>query len=49
VTYGGRHSPAAYNLYRIDGASGAWRCEMISRGIDAAGNIVEQRRQTLLG
>jgi 3',5'-cyclic AMP phosphodiesterase CpdA len=49
VTYGGRHAPAAYNLYRIDGASGAWRCEVITRGIDAAGNITEQRRQTLLG
>jgi 3',5'-cyclic AMP phosphodiesterase CpdA len=47
VTYAGRHAPAAYNLYGIDGASGAWRCEMITRGIDAAGAIVEQRRQTL--
>ena len=26
---------AAYNLYAIDGAPGAWRCEMISRGIGA--------------
>lgn len=49
VTYAGRHSPAAYNLYRIDGASGAWRCEMMSRGINATGNISEQRRQNLLG
>jgi 3',5'-cyclic AMP phosphodiesterase CpdA len=48
VTYEGRHSPAAYNLYEINGASGAWRCEMISRGIDATHRIVEQRRQTLL-
>ena len=23
---------AAYNLYAIDGAPGAWRCEMVSRG-----------------
>ena len=30
--------PPAYNLYRIDGAPGAWRCEMISRGIDADGD-----------
>ena len=26
---------AAYNLYRIEGAPGAWTCELISRGIDA--------------
>ncbi len=25
--------PAGYNLYRIDGERGAWRCEMISRGL----------------
>lgn len=49
VIYAGRHAPAAYNLYRIDGASGAWRCEMVSRGIDAARNIVQQRRQMLVG
>ena len=30
---------AAYNLYRIDGAPGAWRCEMISRGIAADGEV----------
>ena len=30
---------AAYNLYAIDGAPGAWRCEMTSRGIDAAGAV----------
>jgi 3',5'-cyclic AMP phosphodiesterase CpdA len=36
-----------YNLYRVDGSPGAWRCEMISRGIDAAGNITEQKRMLL--
>lgn len=29
----GKHDPAGYNLYRIDGSRGAWRCEVITRGI----------------
>ncbi len=40
---------AAYNLYAIDGAPGAWRCELISRGIDPAGAVTEQQRMMLLG
>jgi len=40
---------AAYNLYRIDGAPGAWRCEAISRGIAPGGNVVEQKRIALVG
>jgi len=40
--------PAAYNLYRIDGAPGAWQCEMISRGLsDGRAGISELTRQTL--
>jgi 3',5'-cyclic AMP phosphodiesterase CpdA len=35
---------AAYHLYRVNGAPGAWQCEMVSRGIDARGDITEQRR-----
>ncbi len=35
---------AAYNLYRIDGAPGAWTCELISRGITPAGLLGEQKR-----
>jgi 3',5'-cyclic AMP phosphodiesterase CpdA len=38
---------AAYNLYAIDGTPGAWRCEMVSRGIGGDGEIIEQRRITL--
>ena len=30
-------APAAYNLYRISGGAGAWRCEAVSRGIDRSG------------
>jgi 3',5'-cyclic AMP phosphodiesterase CpdA len=40
---------AAYNLYAIDGAPGAWRCAMIARGIDAAGGVQEQKRVMLAG
>ena len=38
---------AAYNLYRIDGERGAWKCEMISRGIDASGEVKELKRKML--
>jgi 3',5'-cyclic AMP phosphodiesterase CpdA len=37
----------AYNLYAIDGGPGAWTCEAISRGIDASGEIKEQKRMRL--
>lgn len=38
--------PAGYNLYRIDGTFGAWRCEAISRGLmpDGSGMIELARR-----
>lgn len=38
---------AAYNLYAIDGERGAWRVEMISRGVTAEGAIVEEKRIVL--
>jgi len=45
----GEDEPAAYNLYRIEGAAGNWRCEMISRGFRPDGEeIVELRRQMLV-
>jgi 3',5'-cyclic AMP phosphodiesterase CpdA len=40
--------PAAYNLYRIEGEPGAWRCELISRGLRDDG-IAELLRQRLIG
>jgi 3',5'-cyclic AMP phosphodiesterase CpdA len=40
---------AAYNLYAVDGAPGAWRCEMISRGIGDDGEVREQKRMKLVG
>ncbi len=42
------HNDAAYNLYAIDGAPGAWRCDMISRGINDAGAVVEQQKLKLI-
>jgi 3',5'-cyclic AMP phosphodiesterase CpdA len=40
---------AGYNLYRIDGAPGAWRCEVVSRGMTTSGNVVEEKRFSLFG
>ena len=40
--------PAAYNLYRIGGGPGAWRCEMQVRGFSfGRDGITELKRQTL--
>jgi 3',5'-cyclic AMP phosphodiesterase CpdA len=44
---GTSHDATAYNLYRIDGAPGAWTCEVIARGMDATGAVVEQQRMML--
>jgi len=35
---------AAYNLCRIAGLPGAWSCQVISRGLGPAGEVIEQRR-----
>src|SRR5689334_10936385 len=45
----GHHvEPAAYNLYRVDGSAGAWRCETVTRGFRAGSDrITELRRQAL--
>jgi 3',5'-cyclic AMP phosphodiesterase CpdA len=43
------HCPAGYNLYRVDGNPGAWRCEAVSRGLRADGNgLTEVARRTLI-
>ena len=42
--------PAAYNLYRIGGAPGAWECEMVARGLRANHDgVVELTSQRLIG
>ena len=38
---------AGYNLLRIDGEAGAWRCELVARERGADGFISEVERQTL--
>jgi 3',5'-cyclic AMP phosphodiesterase CpdA len=44
-----KHDSAGYNLYRISGGPGAWRCELISRGLTPDGtNVVERNRQQLV-
>jgi hypothetical protein len=40
---------AGYNLYRIDGKPGAWRCEVESHGITASGEIALVSRMQLYG
>jgi len=39
---------AGYHLYRIAGAAGAWQCELISRGIGEDGEVVEEKRFSLV-
>src|SRR5215470_10753484 len=49
-TVGWKYDSAAYNLYAIEGRGGAWRCEMIVRGLNGEGTrIVERRRMMLTG
>lgn len=40
--------PAGYNLYRIDGGPGAWRCEMVARGFADGAGILELGRRVLV-
>ena len=44
----GEHDPAGYNLYRIEGKPGAWRCEMVARGF-AGDAVTEIERKVLIG
>ena len=46
----GKHDPAGYNLYNVDGSAGAWRCELVARGLTPDGDkIVEKNRMLLAG
>jgi 3',5'-cyclic AMP phosphodiesterase CpdA len=50
ATVGWKYDPAAYNLYAIEGNTGAWQCEMITRGLDRDGTrIIERKRMMLAG
>jgi 3',5'-cyclic AMP phosphodiesterase CpdA len=39
--------PAAYHLFEIGGAPGAWTCDLTSRGLDATGVVDERLRRRL--
>jgi 3',5'-cyclic AMP phosphodiesterase CpdA len=45
---GRARNAAAYNLYRIDGEAGAWRCEMETRGIGTDGHVATLKRMMLI-
>ena len=47
-TVGDKYDAAGYNLYSITGSAGAWRCEMVARGLTPDGNCIVERRRTLL-
>jgi 3',5'-cyclic AMP phosphodiesterase CpdA len=47
AAWGKSKDAAAYNLYAVGGAPGAWTCDVISRGIDADGAVKEQKRTKL--
>ena len=44
----GEHDPAGYNLYRIEGDNGAWRCEVVSRGLTPDGKQVDEIKRMML-
>jgi 3',5'-cyclic AMP phosphodiesterase CpdA len=43
----GGEDAAGYNIFRIDGGGGAWRCEWVARQCGADGIVREIGRQTL--
>jgi 3',5'-cyclic AMP phosphodiesterase CpdA len=44
----GDEDGAGYTMFRIEGAPGSWRCEMIARQREADGTIREAERRTLI-
>jgi 3',5'-cyclic AMP phosphodiesterase CpdA len=40
-----KHEGAGYHLYRIEGGPGAWRCEMVLRGLAGDGEGVAELKQ----
>ncbi|MGA7387542.1 MAG: metallophosphoesterase [Pseudolabrys sp.] len=49
AAFGSDKDAAAYNLYRIDGTRGGWKCELISRGLASSGEVAQQKRFMLIG
>jgi len=48
AAFGTTRDAAGYNLYRIEGKRGAWRCEMESRGIRGDGLVTTANRLILM-
>jgi 3',5'-cyclic AMP phosphodiesterase CpdA len=44
----GEDDPAGYNLYRIGGRAGVWRCEALTRGLTRDSDTVGEIRRTVL-
>ncbi|HEY2527403.1 MAG TPA: metallophosphoesterase [Xanthobacteraceae bacterium] len=44
----GTENCAGYNLFRIDGEAGVWRCELIARRRDKGGTVREIERRMLI-
>jgi 3',5'-cyclic AMP phosphodiesterase CpdA len=44
----GKHDPAGYNLYKIDGEPGAWRCQLVPRGLTPNGDTIFERNRVML-
>lgn len=42
------HDAAAYNLYCVEGHPGAWRCELVTRGLSADGSRVDEINRMML-
>jgi 3',5'-cyclic AMP phosphodiesterase CpdA len=48
IAQGSDDDPAAYHLFLVEGTPGAWRCELVMRGLAAGrAGIVELKRLTL--
>lgn len=43
----GKWQPAGFNLYRVEGSAGAWRCEVASWSMNKSGDTVETGRRML--
>jgi len=45
----GKHDCGGYNLYRIEGRDGQWRCEAIWRSLARDGDAIVETKRTVLG
>jgi 3',5'-cyclic AMP phosphodiesterase CpdA len=46
---GAEHDSAGYNLYRIEGRAGAWRCEIVLRGLSRDGETMTEIKRIPVG